>query len=94
MTKQSKRIRKKKSKKVEEKESIPEPVVVSETIPSLPKIQCSCVGVEMIPSGQHWTGVVEKSRLVNGQLLLYFNNGKFTCDNRTCRVVPTKKESS
>jgi hypothetical protein len=47
-------------------------------------IKCSCIGQTLQPSGQDWSDEVESSKLVGKQLLLYFKNKNFTCDNRTC----------
>lgn len=50
-------------------------------------LYCTCVGKKMRPSGQTWADYVKSSKVVNGQLLLYFKNNNFTCDNRTCILV-------
>jgi len=78
--------RKKKVVKGEEEKITPLPLDI---VPD--KVYCTCVGHTMMPSGQNWSDNVKSSKVVNGALLLHFENKNFTCDNRTCKLVPDNK---
>lgn len=46
---------------------------------------CTLVGKKVKVAGQKWQDVVVKTKVVNNQLLCYFDNG-FICDNRTLKL--------